>query len=109
MEEVKVLSLDGKKVPVLAKIDTGAWASSIDKEFAGKLGIYKPSKILWYKKTISALGREKRPVINVTFWLAGRKIRTVMTVSNRKNLTYKVNIGRTELAGFLVSAEIPKI
>lgn len=109
VEEVKVLSLDGKKVPVLAKIDTGAWASSIDKEFAGKLGIYQPSKVLWYKKTISALGKEKRPVINVVFWLAGRKIRATMTVSNRKNLTYKVNIGRTELTGFLVSAEIPKI
>lgn len=109
VEEIKVISVNGEKVSVLAKIDTGAWTSSIDKAFAGELGIYQPNKILWYKKAISALGREKRPVINVTFWLAGRKIRAVMTVSNRKNLTYKVNIGRTELGGFLVSAEVPKI
>lgn len=109
VEEIKVVSVKGEKIPVMAKIDTGAWASSIDKVFAGELGIYQPNKVLWYKKTISALGREKRPVINVNFWLAGRKIRAAMTVSNRKNLTYKVNIGRTELAGFLVSAEIPKI
>jgi len=109
VEEIKVISIKGEKVSVSAKIDTGAWTSSIDKEFAQGLGIYQPNKILWYKKAISALGREKRPVINVTFWLAGRKITTTMTVSNRRNLTYKVNIGRTELGGFLVSAEIPKI
>ena len=109
VEEIKVISASGEKVFVSAKIDTGAWASSIDKEFAKGLGIYQPNKILWYKKAISALGREKRPVINVTFWLAGRKITTTMTVSNRRNLTYKVNIGRTELGGFLVSAEVPKI
>ena len=109
VEEIKVISVNGEKVSVSAKIDTGAWTSSIDKAFAGELGIYQPNKILWYKKAISALGRERRPVINVAFWLAGRKIRAVMTVSNRKNLTYKVNIGRTELGGFLVSAEVPKI
>lgn len=108
VEEIKVISVKGEKVSVSAKIDTGAWTSSIDKEFAKGLGIYHPNKILWYKKAISALGKEKRPVINVTFWLAGRKITTTMTVSNRRNLTYKVNIGRTELGGFLVSAEVPK-
>lgn len=108
VEEIKVVSVKGGKVSVLAKVDTGAWTSSIDKTFAGELGIYQSNKVLWYKKAISALGREKRPVINVTFWLAGRKITTTMTVSNRRNLTYKVNIGRTELGGFLVSAEIPK-
>ena len=108
-EEIKVISVKGEEVSVLAKIDTGAWTSSIDKEFAAELGLYRPNKVLWYKKAISALGKERRPVINVTFWLAGRKITTAMTVSNRKNLTYKVNIGRTELGGFLVSAEIPKI
>ncbi len=109
VEEIKVVSVKGEKVSVLTKIDTGAWASSIDKEFAGELGLYRPSKILWYKKARSALGRERRPVINVTFWLAGRKVATTMTVSNRRNLTYKVSIGRTELGGFLVSAEVPKI
>ena len=109
VEEIKVVSVKGEKVSVSAKIDTGAWASSIDKEFAGELGLYRPSKILWYKKARSALGRERRPVINVTFWLAGRKVATTMTVSNRRNLTYKVSIGRTELGGFLVSAEVPKI
>mgnify|MGYP001613150388 FL=1 len=85
VEEIKVVSVKGEKVSVLTKIDTGAWASSIDKEFAGELGLYRPSKILWYKKARSALGRERRPVINVTFWLAGRKVATTMTVSNRRN------------------------
>ncbi|CAN5349010.1 hypothetical protein BH10PAT1_BH10PAT1_0910 [soil metagenome] len=108
VESVTVVGVEGKVEKILAKVDTGAWSSSIDKDLAKKLGIFGRSKILWYKKAISAFGKEKRAVINVSFWLAGRKIKTTMTVSNRKNLAYKMIIGRTELTGFLVSPEIPQ-
>lgn len=108
VEEVKILSSDGKKVPVLAKIDTGAWSSSIDRKFARELGLYSKSKILWYKDKLSALGREKRPVIRVSLWLAGKRINTEMTVSDRKILRYQVLLGRENLNGFLISAEIDK-
>src|SRR5258708_1254201 len=108
VELVTVEGLQNKKEKILAKVDTGAWSSSIDKELAIKLGIYSGNKILWYKNAISALGKEKRAVINVSFWLAGRKMKAPMTVSNRKSLTYKMIIGRTEMQGFLVSPEIPQ-
>lgn len=106
VEEVKVLDVQGDKVPVLAKIDTGAWASSIDKATAQDLGLMGKGKILWHKKAISALGEEVRPVINVTLWLAGRRIKAPMSVADRGSLTYKMILGRTELEGFLVNPEI---
>ncbi len=108
VEEVKLLAGDDRRVKVLAKIDTGAWSSAIDKKFAKEIGILKKDKVLWYKRKLSALGEENRPVIPVTFWLAGRKIKTDMTVADRKLLRYQVLIGRTDLQGFLVSPEIDK-
>jgi hypothetical protein len=108
VEEIKLLASDGRRVKVLAKIDTGAWSSAIDKKFAKEIGILKKDKVLWYKRKLSALGEENRPVIPVTFWLAGRKIKTDMTVADRKLLRYQVLIGRTDLQGFLVSPEIDK-
>lgn len=106
VEEINIKDSNGKMVSVLAKMDTGAWSSSIDKSFAKELGIFDENNILIYKNAISALGREKRPVIPVTCEISGRKIKGYFTVSNRKHLTYKVNIGRTELKGFLVDAQI---
>lgn len=108
VEEVKVLSSDLVKVPVLAKIDTGAWSSAIDRKFAKELGILNKNNVLWYKRKLSALGEENRPVIPVTFWLAGRKIKTDMTVADRKLLRYQILIGREDLQGFLVSPDIEK-
>lgn len=108
VEKVKVLVGDAGKVSVLAKIDTGAWSSAIDKKFAKQIGILDKNKVLWYKRKLSALGEENRPVIPVTFWLAGTKIKTNMTVSDRKLLRYQILIGRTDLTGFLVSPEIDK-
>lgn len=108
VEEIKVLSATGTRVSVLAKIDTGAWSSAIDADFAREIGIFTKGKILWSKKKLSALGEEERPVIPMTFWLAGRKISTNVTVSNRSDLRYQILIGRTDLTGFLVSPEIDK-
>lgn len=108
VEEIKVF--DNKKVKhkVLAKIDTGAWSSAIDINYAKKLGLLEKGKILWYRKKLSSLGEEERPVIAFTFYLAGRKITTKATVSDRKLLRYPVLIGRLDLQGFLISPEIDK-
>lgn len=106
VEEIKVLDADGRRVSVLAKIDTGAWSSSIDRKFARDLGLLKKNKVLWYRKKMGALGQEERPVIPFTFWLAGRKINTKVTVADRNVLRYQMLIGRMDLQGFLVSPEI---
>ena len=108
VEEIKIKDIDGKKHKVLSKIDTGAWSSAIDKKYAKALGLLKKDRILWFRDKLSSLGKEARPVIPVTIYLSGRKIKTNMTVADRKLLRYDVLIGRIDLQGFLVNPEIDK-
>ena len=108
IEMVKVIDADGKQNSILAKIDTGAWSSTIDISLARKMGLLRKSKIITTRKKLSSLGEEERPVISLSFWLAGRKIVTRATVSDRKPLRYQVLIGRIDLQGFLISPTIDK-
>lgn len=101
-EEVKIRAKGGKKVKVEAKLDTGAWRSSIDEDMAEELGLLEEDNILWTKKVKSSMGKEKRPVINVIFWLKGRKIETSASVADRSKLRRQFIVGRRDLAGFLV-------
>jgi len=101
-EEVKILAADKKKISVWAKIDTGAWRTSIDKNLAKELGLLRKENVLWTKTIKSSLGKEKRPIIGLTFWLAGRKINTYAGVANRVHLRRPLIIGRRDLEGFLV-------
>jgi alpha-L-glutamate ligase-like protein len=104
-EIVKIVLPSGHKVEVLAKIDTGAWRSSIDKTFAQENGLLGKDNILWTKVFKSSLGSEERPVINLSFYLAGRKINTIASVANRKGLKKIIIIGRRDLQGFLVRVD----
>lgn len=104
-ENVKIISADGYKREAKAKIDTGAWKTSIDKTLAEELGLLKASNILWTKVVKSALGKESRKVIGLKFYLAGRKIATIANVANRSSLRTPLLIGRRDLAGFLLKAE----
>ncbi len=108
IEEVKILDSNNKLFKCLAKIDTGAWSSTIDISLAKKLGLLRKNKILMTRKKLSSLGEEQRPVISLSFWLSGRKIITRATVSDRKPLRYQVLIGRIDLQGFLISPVIDK-
>lgn len=102
-EEVKIKGKDGKKLTVPAKIDTGAWRTSIDKTLAEDLGLLEEKNVLWEKAVRSSIGREKRPVINITFWLKGKKIKTTAGVADRSRLRKPLIIGRGDLVGFLVN------
>ena len=96
-----------KRIKVMAKIDTGAWRTSISERLADELGLLTPENILWTKKFKSSLGAQERPVVSVTFWLAGRKIITPASVAKRMALKYQMIIGRKNLKGFLVEPVIP--
>lgn len=104
-EIIKIVLPNKQKVEVVAKIDTGAWRSSIDKTFAQKNGLLKKNNILWTKVFKSSLGSEERSVINLSFYLAGRRINTMASVANRKGLKRVCIIGRRDLQGFLIKVE----
>lgn len=103
-EEIELLSFEGEKHLIKAKIDTGAYRTSIDKELAEKLGLLNPENVLWTKGYRSSLGREDRPVIEVTFYLKGKKIKTTASVADRSKLKRSIIIGRRDLKGFLVTS-----
>jgi alpha-L-glutamate ligase-like protein len=106
-EIIKIRSVSGKKVKTPAKIDTGAWRTSISYKLADSLGLLTKNNILWTKPVRSALGREERPIISLTFWLAGRKITTPAFVAKRMALKFPVIIGRKNLKGMLVDPSVP--
>ena len=89
-----------------AKVDTGAFRSSIDRNLAEKLGLLTKERILYYRNYKSSLGKHSdRPVIGITFWVNGIKIVTAVNVADRNKLRTKFLLGRKDLGGFLVSAK----
>ena len=106
-ETVRVVNGADEKVDILAKIDTGAWRTSIDRQTAINLGLLQKSNILWQKTVKSSIGKETRPIIAINFYLAGRKIKTVASIANREGLKSKLIIGRQDLGGFLVNPIVP--
>jgi len=94
--------LYGKKViEIIAKIDTGAYRSSIDKELAGELGLREVGE----KGFRSSLGRERRKLVKLKFELAGKLIETEVSVADRSRMKYKMIVGRRDLKGFSVKID----
>ncbi len=92
-----------QRVSVLAKIDTGAYRTSIDHDFAKSLGLLKKDNIVDYRHYRSSLGQHhRRPIISLTFWLGKQKIVTAANVTQRHHLNTKVLVGRRDLKGFVI-------
>lgn len=89
----------GKKQVYEAKIDSGAMRTSIDWSVARELMLEPLKKKIFIK---SASGQQYRPAVQVNFILAGKKVKTVVTVADRKELQYPMIIGRRDLKGFLI-------
>lgn len=85
-------------------IDTGAFRSAIDKSLAEKLGLLVGDNVLWQQSNLG--NKIKREVIEVTFYLKGRRIKSAMRVSNRSKVKRKILIGRRDLQGFLVNPQL---
>jgi len=107
VETIKIYAPGKKRAKVEARIDTGAVRSSIDRSLAKDLGLLNEDNILWKNKFLyrSATGRQTRPVIALTFRLAGRKIKTTASVADRSKMSTPVLIGRRDLEGYLVNPE----
>lgn len=101
-EEVEVHGLNGKNVVVKAKIDTGADGSSIDETLAEDLGLTESDNVLYYDYFRNALGRKRRKIVGVTFIMAGRRVKTQISIADRSRLRTKMLIGRRDLKQFAV-------
>ena len=101
-EETEVEDFLGERHAVKAKIDTGAFRTSIDEQLAKQLGLLDPENMLWSVGYRSALGREERKVIGLTFYLKGKKIKSSASVSDRSKLKRPMIIGRRDLLGFAI-------
>lgn len=103
-EQIKILDSNGIRHDVTAKIDTGAWETSIDRDLAKELNLTKKSNILWERHVKTSMGREAREVIYVTLYLAGKRIKTHANLAQRSHLKNQMIIGRRDLKGFVVKA-----
>ena len=104
------------KVTLPARIDTGALTSSLDareltvrdnralfrlRNEYGSLTLRLP--IIEWRYIRSAIGRERRPVVEIEICLGGKRFRTHVTLKDRSRVSYPLLVGRRALLGrFLV-------
>lgn len=98
LEKITIYGPKGKKM-VTAKMDTGAYRTSIDSAIIEELGLVDHPV---QKKVRSSLGREARAMVDVLFRLHGKDIETVATHTDRSHMRYSVIVGRKDLKGYLV-------
>jgi hypothetical protein len=125
VEEVVLSRNSGKKKNALARIDTGADYSSIGENLAKNIGFKRIVKELQNLKHIitnpkknhkpeqellnsikgvkgailirSAAGRTRRVLVPLNMELAGKNIRTKVTIIERTHMQYPMIVGRKDL------------
>lgn len=89
-----------------AKLDTGAFRTSIDASLVNQLNLPLLNEQF---KAVSATGEQMRPGVKLEFILGGKKISTIASVAQRSHLQYPIIIGRRDLKGFYVNPNLPQI
>jgi alpha-L-glutamate ligase-like protein len=89
----------------LAKLDTGAYRTSLDNKLVDELQLKILDRQILIK---SASGVNTRKAVRVSFTLHGRQINSVATIVDRSHLKYPLIVGRKDLKGFLINPALPK-
>lgn len=105
IEKITIYGEKKKKV-ILAKIDTGAYRTSIDVDLVHELGLDLHDKTVHIR---SGTGRQKRRTARVRFKLRGKEVKSLVTYTERSHLRFPIIIGRKDIKGFLVDpSKIPE-
>jgi alpha-L-glutamate ligase-like protein len=102
IQDVTLHGKNGKKT-VQAKLDTGAFRSSIDEQLAKELGLAENQQKVFVR---SASGERYRPTVSITFELAGKRISGIASTVDRSGLAYPMIVGRKDLKDFLIKPVI---
>lgn len=103
VEEVLLIGKGKKKLRAVAKIDTGAYRTSIGENIAEKLIMEKPLRKKYVK---SAFGGEWRNVYDLIMVLQGKRVKTQVFVADRAHMKYDMIIGRRDLKSFLIEPSV---
>lgn len=101
-EEVEIIDKKNIHHKVMAKIDTGAYRTTICESLAEQFGV---QKIVGYRKVRSALGKEERSLINLSFILDKQIVNTKAFIADRERMKYDMIVGRKDLKRFLVDPD----
>jgi len=100
-ETVEIFDHEGQPHSVATKIDTGAWRTTIDELLARKHGLHTKTVHEEKVPVRGALGKQKRPIIELTIKLRDRLIKTQAFIADRSHMKYNMIIGRRDLKVFL--------
>lgn len=92
IEDITIFGKSEKKL--VARVDSGATASSIDKKLADSLEL---GPVVREKVVKSASGVNKRPIIKVKVKVDDQILEVEFTVANRAHMTYPILIGQNLL------------
>lgn len=89
VEHVEIIA-DSKEIKVMAKFDTGAERTSIDKKIVSGLNLDTIGKTT----TFNVHGKSVRPLVNIKLKIKGKIFNVKANVSDRSPVKYKLLIGR---------------
>ncbi len=100
IEKIILLDESGKRHPVMAKVDTGAYRTTIDETLAEKLNLHQP--VIRHKDVRGALGKQVRPIIALQMVVRDKLIKTEAFLADRSYMNYDMILGRRDMSGFIV-------
>lgn len=87
---------------VQAMVNTSRFRSAISEHLAEEMGLIDIDDLLWQQESLEG----KVPVVEATLRIKDRKTKTAVIVSKKLNRAkHKIELGKRDLEGFLVSTE----
>jgi hypothetical protein len=102
---VSIVTPDGD-VDILAKVDTGAYSSSIDESFFKSLNL--DEKVIKNKMVRNVHGEEQRDVYDIDLIIKDMKISSELNVFDRSKMKYKMILGRQDIVKLGALVDVTK-